>query len=84
MFFIFIVFIRYQKIICEKQVIIRDGEIALSKSLSVIEFNKTLLSEKENELKLKMKELEDNAVTIQSLMLEKNSLENHWLKDVKF
>ena len=74
LFFIFIVFIRYQKIICEKQVIIRDGEIALSKSLSVIEFNKTLLSEKENELKLKMKELEDNAVTIQSLMLEKKQL----------
>lgn len=74
LFFIFIVFIRYQKIICEKQVIIRDGEIALSKSLSVIEFNKTLLSEKENELKLKMKELEDNVVTIQSLMFEKKQL----------
>lgn len=72
---IIILVVVYQNKVRKKQLMIKERDHDLSKSQSVIEINKALLKGKENELKLKIKDLEENVITIQSLTHENKQLE---------
>lgn len=72
---IIILVVVYQNKVRKKQLMIKERDHDLSESQSVIEINKALLKGKENELKLKIKELEENVTTIQSLTYENKQLE---------
>lgn len=78
-----VVIIQYQKKLRQKLLIIKERERDLSVSQSQIEISKALLNGKENELKLKIKELEENEAAIQSLILAKKQLEESLIQKSK-
>lgn len=72
---IFIMYVCYRKVLHRKELEIDAKKQALIKCQSEIEINKVLLIEKENDLRLKVNELEENIKAVQSLTIEKQKLE---------
>lgn len=67
--------VRYQEKLHQKLIMIKEMEHNLSESQSEVEINKALLIGKENELRLKVIELEKNMTARQSLGLVNNQRE---------